>query len=1024
MATLGFRPPQFSEDGAWLPTWLQQHQEEPPERPGNESQTLCEQPFMDLSILKGNIIEGQGAYSLSKEDGRYGNYPLFLSSDENTSSSILPSKEVLHLHLHLSSIGNSETVSNSVLATDKAKMPKHNGVLSNQQIETSASSGEKVNKYSPEYNVSGVSLQDRTPKLEQIRGFYPFTGNEDAGKPCGEKFSDLDTEGDDIDYAVELSIAASEALVIHEMVREVPSFSKLQPSAVLEAALLVKQKRLNGSKDAFHHLNEQIEEVDFLSDLDDDTMRAAYEDIGLSITDADDLVVDDSLVSEIERISVFENHVAVDSQAKELVVGVKEAELTDVTMLDCSVNITKSKNLPLESVNAERSRMLSDSQTLVLSSCPACHVDPSLPLPLQPGLDDVPSKQEIDLSDVEITSLVHQEIVMPSPQVQNSENAEREHETNKLVLERFKSRWLGGWTGKELDGPGRIKQSNGYNIHKLFLCETSFLSESANTPADENSYVQEQAKRAWQASQSSIPNDVSSHAENESILKSQDHIRSSPSFVDPLCSVVPCSISSEGASSTLLRNQPLEVVNTEKSLCPVLEQEMGSFPRGSSLKVEFNNEEEQAAPMINSDGPRLTCCRKFTALEAYSVLLPSSNGISRTESIYCNQSLPCNSSLLISKAKTDPFGKSSRGNSSRFLLSSSIPESNNGNDHQNNDDISFVRDSLSQAGSELQLHHQDARDSTYISNFMSHCNEAPKALASKAPRAEIPQEAETPGNRVEFHHCKVFHNLPSECKNFHETIVPGRKRVRFEETVITVPQKKNISNVQSRHTCRLKRGGNRSKSYHPSPDSRNEEMRRLLSNCCIKDTKRMIFQGMEFLLTGISSKKEKELEGIIRNHGGIVRFDVPTNFRGKRNLKSQYQPIPVVLCPKKVSWLTDSIAGGSVLPPQKYMILPNSSDGKCKRFNKLVCWNKSAYIFEKVGHGGGLVLKTLQRLSESIETKRIFLGAIVTEDESKVSRHLKHCASEQNIPVVVLPVSTIKQSQSSTSAKTRKPEVP
>lgn len=59
-------------------------------------------------------------------------------------------------------------------------------------------------------------------------------------------------------------------------------------------------------------------------------------------------------------------------------------------------------------------------------------------------------------------------------------------------------------------------------------------------------------------------------------------------------------------------------------------------------------------------------------------------------------------------------------------------------------------------------------------------------------------------------------------------------------------------------------------------------------------------------------------------------------------------------------------------------------------------------------HGGGQVFKTIQWLVQSLRKGAIFIGAIVVEDESSASRHLRHCASEQNLPV--MPANWITES--------------
>lgn len=87
---------------------------------------------------------------------------------------------------------------------------------------------------------------------------------------------------------------------------------------------------------------------------------------------------------------------------------------------------------------------------------------------------------------------------------------------------------------------------------KSFAAETSFFSESADVAPDENSLVRKCANE-----RSNIASDQSVHFEglpdqvDGGIMVSQDVRSSYPSLVDPLCSVVPCSISSENAGTAL-----------------------------------------------------------------------------------------------------------------------------------------------------------------------------------------------------------------------------------------------------------------------------------------------------------------------------------------------------------------------------------------------------------------------------------------------------------------------------------------
>ncbi|KAH9617115.1 hypothetical protein KSS87_001839, partial [Heliosperma pusillum] len=121
----------------------------------------------------------------------------------------------------------------------------------------------------------------------------------------------------------------------------------------------------------------------------------------------------------------------------------------------------------------------------------------------------------------------------------------------------------------------------------------------------------------------------------------------------------------------------------------------------------------------------------------------------------------------------------------------------------------------------------------------------------------------------------------------------------------------------------------------------------------------------------------------------------------------------------KAGWAYDSIKAGSVLPPDKYEILSNRAERVLNHIGKSITQNEVDYIFVKVGimlhgthsfctrfakcikHGRGLVYKSLQWLVQSLEKKKISLGAIVVEEENRATRHLKKYASEQKIPVMV-----------------------
>lgn len=48
------------------------------------------------------------------------------------------------------------------------------------------------------------------------------------------------------------------------------------------------------------------------------------------------------------------------------------------------------------------------------------------------------------------------------------------------------------------------------------------------------------------------------------------------------------------------------------------------------------------------------------------------------------------------------------------------------------------------------------------------------------------------------------------------------------------------------------------------------------------------------------------------------------------------------------------------------------------------------------------MFKTLQSLVESLDSEKISMGAIIAENETRELRHLRHCASERKIPLMVV----------------------
>ncbi|GFP93930.1 cytosolic sulfotransferase 15 [Phtheirospermum japonicum] len=492
-----------------------------------------------------------------------------------------------------------------------------------------------------------------------------------------------------------------------------------------------------------------------------------------------------------------------------------------------------------------------------------------------------------------------------------------------------------------------------HTVPEPFACETSFLSESA---PDQNSFVQNHDKEAITASQlSTRTENLYNRAMDDETLISQDVRSSNASLVDPLCSVVPCSISENICSSP--------AVNYEDNINP------GHFNITTECEKENNAQGEKiGTPIANIKELRNGVSRRFTSLADYSKQFPIST----------------------------KFPEIDCGQKDSFLLESNIESTF----WENRDETLKVGDEVSNKENTNTLSHlMDERRKSHFWASNSSTDNEENPIGTALPESKTPSVQK----------------------------LGASKRVRFceEETKISDKKKLRKAQIESK-TCSSTRASKKSTRLSAYLESRARQMDR--------EKKRLIFQNVEFLLTGFSQKKEKEIEGLIRKYGGIVLYQLPLiNLTEKRSSRFKSRAVPIVLCLKKiqsfkflygcavngyvlkVNWLNDSIAAGFVLPPKKYMILPRNISRSQDQVYTAVNYNTHSLVFNNSGvmlhgktkyftniatiikHGGGQVFKTLQRLVQALEAGKISMGIVVVHDESCASRHLKHCALEKNI---------------------------
>lgn len=129
----------------------------------------------------------------------------------------------------------------------------------------------------------------------------------DGSRQCEQRIKLSKPHEGEISDVVELLIAASEALVINESVESDSALRYLPMVAVVEMALRVKQARLEVMDDVIHGTLSSNGENCSSELLDDILITDAFEDLGVSVNDHNDLDVCDMNISHVEETPISKN---------------------------------------------------------------------------------------------------------------------------------------------------------------------------------------------------------------------------------------------------------------------------------------------------------------------------------------------------------------------------------------------------------------------------------------------------------------------------------------------------------------------------------------------------------------------------------------------------------------------------------------------------------------------------------------------------------------------------------------------
>ena len=180
--------------------------------------------------------------------------------------------------------------------------------LSLQPAQTSVDFGENMHSMTGNHACEQDAMSTFIPETTKKNSLKSLIDTNDSVKQQKEKSKVECFESNDIGDAVELSIAASEALVIHDLVKMESVSETLSTEAVLEIALRVKQARLEGLEDGFLSSSMESDCSDSLSDLNDFLMEDAYADIGLPVSVSFEENLSNSNVFHAKGVSGDENY--------------------------------------------------------------------------------------------------------------------------------------------------------------------------------------------------------------------------------------------------------------------------------------------------------------------------------------------------------------------------------------------------------------------------------------------------------------------------------------------------------------------------------------------------------------------------------------------------------------------------------------------------------------------------------------------------------------------------------------------
>ncbi|XP_072969199.1 uncharacterized protein [Typha angustifolia] len=976
MANCGYHSPQLSEDAAWLPPWLQPHQLPTFRDHAGDNGSISLLPSEGVSFFEENMHEKQSGHCSTRNDAGYSSFCLYLSGDGNSPNGNTPSSgNALNFSLHLSSSGASQLSSGQ--ANDRPQMIKfdNEGSSGGLFIEALAVQNNEnflheVENGAPE---SDESLGGCKPPIKTI--LQPLGKTE---KNSGQKFlGEVDPRKlkAGIGDAVELSIAASEAIVIAEMVCHSLHSDSLPAAAILEAALRLKQARnqffLNDTEADSTFVDHEVDETNLLLELDENSMSDAFRDVGLSFPQS----IQSSDNSFHGGLSSDD---AVSSDPKHY----QNSNTSSLPHLGTYV----PESFCMETQNGN---LRTQDTDYIGNISPANHGASSKPLEDLPPLFTSMNQVKSSSSQPFANSCSGNEYIALTPNLTQNAHALT---GIKDDMEEIHDIIEGGEFN--LQGDATTKK----HIREVFDQETSFISESM--------YSTEGCPLAQKI-----------EADNEIIASSSTPISLNEVLTD------------DGVNKNVAGEDGKSFINPEKAEDQMLNGDaLSVLQQESQSPKSLVQKEKSIRPKVIAGSSGLPRRKKFNSLKPYSTITPALD-------IIGNGVIPYKSVASINTATKIRDIVPSEGNTNDFEHNDEESNGLSAFAETKDNDTAFV---VPQHKSFSTLVFNNKKRRIQACNMISSIdvedNSLKGLLALEKNKYKNSTSKPRRGNLT-----KILSNVPLQTtlpSIPSDKLVIQKKRVQFLEAEHNIRNAKISRQKSNSSQCRTSK---RKESSLKKRSGNGKGKSNILKSCSRSNAEEMIFQGIEFLLTGFASHKEKELEVLIRKFGGYILHKVPacpSNIRGELMKSASWKP-PIILSPKKVStnkflygcatgawmlnahWLVDSLRAGSLLTPWKYLTRPTQAFRESRlRIGEPLCLDHRSFIFDGVGillngkvsfcskfsniikHGGGQVFTSIQQLVQSLKVGNTIQGAILVENEASVSRHLKHCGLEYNIQTI------------------------